>query len=334
MAWAVVGDEQRGEDPTVLALEQRIADLLGLAESVFLPTATMANQIALRALSNPGEEVVAESAAHIFRSEAAGPAVHSRLAMCRVEGRDGIFSGDDLREAVTRDGDAHRAQSTVVSIENTHNASGGRVWSPQQHRELVAVARECGLKVHLDGARLLNACAALNVPADAFGRSCDTVTVCLSKGLGAPAGAVLACSSEYVSSVRRLKHVFGGAMRQAGILAGAGLFALDHNVERLPVDHDNASRLAHGLREVGVRVVNVVQTNIVLFDATSLGSTRDHALNQLESVGVLCSKGSSADIIRAVSHLNIDKAMIYEAVCRIRSLRERQLLGISETSGV
>jgi threonine aldolase len=320
MAIAEVGDEQRREDPTILELERRVAQLFGLDDAVFLPSATMANQIALRVLTRPGDEVVAEANAHIFRNEAGGPAVHSGLAMARIDGRAGVFTGDDLRRAITRTGDPHNAQTSVVCIENTHNSSGGNVWTREEHLDVVHAARELGLAVHLDGARLLNACVALGKSPEAYTEVCDTVTLCISKGLGCPVGALLACRGEHVGQARRLKHLFGGAMRQAGFLAAAGLYALDHHVERLAEDHDNASHLARQLRDARVSVLNAVRSNVVLIDAASLGGTRESALERLEAAGVLCSKGAGAQTIRAMTHLGVDRAMVDEAVSRIKAL--------------
>lgn len=313
---APVGDEQRREDPSVLALEERVAALLGLDDAVFLPSATMANQIALCLLARPGEEVIAESTAHIFRNEAGGPGFHAGVAMARVQGSGGVFTGDELRAAATRNGDPHQAQTVVVSTENTHQASGGSVWTIDAHDDVVRSARDLGLAVHLDGARLLNAAVALGVNADSFSHACDTVTLCVSKGLGCPVGALLACRREHGASARRLKHLFGGAMRQAGILAAAGLYALDHHVVRLADDHANASKLAAGLRALGVPVLNEVQTNIVLIDARAFAESRDAAIAELEAAGVLCSKGAISHAIRAMTHLGVDASAIDEVLER------------------
>ncbi len=325
MAAAEVGDEQRREDPTVLALEERMAKLVGLADAVFLPSATMANQIALRALTRPGDEVVAEERAHIFRNEAGGPAAHSGLAMARIQGRAGVFTGADLQAAATRTDDPHNAQTTVVCLENTHNSSGGNVWTSDEHLSVVQTARELGLAVHLDGARLFNACVALGVSPDVFGQVCDTVTLCISKGLGCPVGALLACRPEHVAEARRLKHLFGGAMRQAGILAAAGLYALDHNVDRLAEDHANASHLAEGLRGSGIAVLNEVRSNVVVMDADVFEAPRESVLEEFQAAGVLCSKGAGGRAIRAMTHLGVDRAEIEEAVSRITHVLTRSL---------
>lgn len=306
IAEAVVGDEQKREDPTVIALEERGAELLGQEEAVFLPTATMANQVALRLLSEPGDEVIAESSAHIFRYELGGPAVHSGLVMKSLETADGRFTAEQVRDAVNPPADMHMAPTRVLCVENTHNAGGGRVWPLEQVCEVAEEARRHGLAVHLDGARLLNAAVASGTPAADYGREVDTVTLCLSKGLGCPLGALVAGSRERMAKARRFKHLFGGAMRQAGIVAAAGLYALEHHVERLADDHANARRLAEGLADAGLPVdVEQVETNFVLLDAGALGLGADEAVARLRAEGVLLSFAARRDVLRAVTHLDV-----------------------------
>lgn len=315
IAEAVVGDEQKREDPTVIALEERGAELLGQEEAVFLPTATMANQVALRLLSEPGDEVIAEAGAHIFRYELGGPAVHSGLAMKSLETADGRFTAEQVRDAVNPPGDLHMAPTRVLCLENTHNAGGGRVWPLEQVREVAEEARRHGLAVHLDGARLLNAAVASGTPAADYGGEVDTATLCLSKGLGCPLGALVAGSREHMAKARRLKHLFGGAMRQAGIVAAAGLYALDHHVERLADDHANARRLAEGLADAGLPVdVEQVETNFVLLDAGALGLGADEAVHRLRAEGVLLSFAARRDVLRAVTHLDVATDDVERAV--------------------
>jgi threonine aldolase len=318
IAEAVVGDEQKREDPTVIALEERAAALLGQEESVFVPTATMANQIALRVLTEPGDEVIAEAMAHVFRYELGGPAVHSGLAMKALPSEHGILTAEQVREAVNPAGDLHSPPSRLLCLENTHNGGGGRVWPLERIREVVAEARRHGLAVHLDGARLMNAAVASGMPAATYGSEFDTVTICLSKGLGCPLGALVAGSAERMRKARRLKHLFGGAMRQAGIVAAAGLYALDHNVERLAEDHANARRLAEGLAEAGLQVdQEQVETNFVLLDVGRLGLDGDEALARLRSEGVLLSYAVRRNVLRAVMHLDVSAEDVGKAVERI-----------------
>jgi threonine aldolase len=315
MAEAVVGDEQKREDPTVIALEERAADLLGQEEAVFLPTATMANQIALRILSDPGDEVIAESMAHVFRYELGGPAVHSGLAMKALQTDHGIFTPEQVREAVNPPGDLHTAPTRIVSLENTHNGGGGRIWPLERVGEIVAEARRLDLSVHLDGARLMNAAVASGTPAADYGRGFDTVTLCLSKGLGCPLGALIAGSYVWMAKARRMKHLFGGAMRQAGIVAAAGLYALDHNVDRLTEDHANARRLGEGLADAGLPVdLGQVETNFVLLDVGRLGLDADEAIARLRAQDVLLSFAAKTDVLRAVTHLDVTSELIEQAL--------------------
>jgi threonine aldolase len=329
IAEAVVGDEQKREDPTVIALEERGADLLGHEEAVFVPTATMANQIALRLLSEPGDEVVGEASAHIFRYELGGPAVHSGLVMKTIETADGRFTPEQVRAVVNPPADLHMAPTRVLCIENTHNGGGGRVWPLEQVAAVAVEARRHGLAVHLDGARLLNAAVASGTPAAAYGREADTVTLCLSKGLGCPLGALVAGSRERMAKARRFKHLFGGAMRQAGIVAAAGLYAFDHHVERLADDHANARRLAEGLVEAGMPVrLEQVETNFVQLDAGALGLDADDAVARLRSRGVLLSFAARHGVLRAVTHLDVSADDVEEAVERI----PRALTGAAPTA--
>jgi threonine aldolase len=331
IAEAVVGDEQKREDPTVIALEERSAALLGQEEAVFLPTATMANQIALRSLSEPGDEVIAEQAAHVFRYELGGPAVHSGLAMKALHTAHGIFTPEQVREAVNPPGDLHTAPTRVLCLENTHNGGGGRVWPLELLREVVAEGRRHGLHLHLDGARIMNAAVASGVSAAEYGSGFDTVTLCLSKGLGCPLGAVVAGSQERMAKARRFKHLFGGAMRQAGIVAAAGLYALDRHVERLAEDHAHARRLAEGLAEAGLPVdLEQVETNFVLLDVGRLGLGADEAVARLRGEGVLLSMAAHKDVLRAVTHLDVTSVDIEQAIERI----PRALSGTKRPVGV
>jgi threonine aldolase len=338
MADAVVGDEQKREDPTVIALEERAADLLGQEEAVYLPTATMANQIALRVLSEPGDEVVAEGMAHIFRYELGGPAVHSGLAMKPLRTDTGIFTAKQVRDAVSPPGDLHTAPTRVLCLENTHNGGGGRVWPLDHLRAVVAEGRRHDLRLHLDGARLMNAAVASGTPAADYGREFDTVTLCLSKGLGCPLGALVAGSHERMAKARRFKHLFGGAMRQSGIVAAAGIYALEHNVERLADDHGNARRLGEALADAGLPVdLEQVETNFVLVDVGRIGLGADEAVARLRAEGVLLSFGAKKDVLRAVTHLDVSAADIdraAEAIPRALTATDRpvELAGDAPTA--
>jgi threonine aldolase len=315
MAAAEVGDEQRREDPTVLELEQRAAAFLGQEEAVYFPTATMANQIALSILGVRGTELIVEETAHIMVAELGGAAMHSGLQTRGLPGNRGRITPDQIRAAARTSDGFHIPRASVVAVENTHNSAGGSVWPPDWLSAVADTAHELGLGAHLDGARLANASVALGVPAAELGAHFDTVTLCLSKGLGCPLGAVIAGSSGLMAKARVEKHRFGGAMRQAGIVAAAGLYALDHNVERLADDHARARRLAEGWKERGVPVdLDLVETNFVLVDVGALGLEKPDALAWLEAEGVGLSGTVAPGVLRAVTHLDIGDAEVEHAL--------------------
>ena len=313
IAAAVVGDEQEREDPTVLELERRGAELLGQAEAVFLPTATMANQIALRILTEPGDELLAEETSHVLIYEQGAPAAFSGIVMRGLPGEAGRLAPEQVRAAI-RDSSSWQAPTRLVVVETAHNSSGGRVWPLEQIDAVASVARERGLQVHLDGARVANAAVALGVPIAEIGRRFDTVTLCLSKGLGCPLGALVAGSTELMTNARRAKHLFGGAMRQAGIVAAAGVYAFDHHLERLADDHRRARVLAKRVSEAGLPVDREqVETNFVHIDVAPLGLTADEALARLRAEGVGLSGTIHPTRIRAVTHLDVSDADVDEA---------------------
>jgi threonine aldolase len=307
IAAAEVGDEQMREDPTVNELQERVADLLGQERALFLPTATMANQIAVKLLGRPGEVLVAEEHSHILIYEFGGAAVHAGLLTVGLPGTAGRLTPEQVRAATSTVEDVVDQCPTVLVLENTHNVAGGRIWPLEEIDAVVAVARAAGVGVHMDGARLMNAAVALGVPAAEIGSRVDTVTLCLSKGLGCPLGAVLAGPAGLMDEAWRQKFLFGGAMRQAGIVAAAALYALDHNVERLPVDHERALRLAEGWHAAGLPVeLDRVETNFVQIDGSRLDLPRAEALAAMREAGVAMSPTYGPTHIRAVTHLDLD----------------------------
>jgi threonine aldolase len=315
IAEAVVGDEQKREDPTVIALERRVAELLGHEDAVFLPTATMANHIALKLHSRPGDVLIAQRDSHVVVYEYGGAAVHSGLLVWGVAGDAGRVTAEEVRAAVPERTKEADQKASVVSLENTHNNVGGRVWPLDELAEVVETARALGLAVHLDGARMLNAAVALGCAPAAIAAQADTVTLCLSKGLGCPLGALLASSDETIKRARREKHLFGGAMRQAGIVAAAGVYALDHHVERLADDHARARRLAEGLHDAGLAIdLEQVETNFVQIDVAPLALARTEALERLREAGVGLSATIHPTVMRAVVHLGIDDEDIERAI--------------------
>ncbi len=312
IAAAEVGDEQEREDPTVNELQRRAAELLGQEAALFLPTATMANQIALRVLGRPGGELIAEERTHVLVYEAGGAAVHSGLVMHGLRGSAGRLTVEQIRETAARTDWLQPA--SVVVLENTHRSSGGRVWPLGDFEAVVTAARELSIGVHLDGARLLNAQVASGVPAAAFGGLADTVTLCFSKGLGCPLGAVLAGSAERIEQAWHGKFLFGGAMRQAGIVAAAALYALDHHVDRLAEDHVRARRLAEGLAVAGLPVEPLgCESNFVAIDLDPIGLPSDTALARLREAGVLLSR-MRPGVLRAATYLGVEDDMIDAAI--------------------
>jgi threonine aldolase len=306
IADAAVGDEQKREDPSVNELQERVAALLGQEAAIFLPTATMANQIALKLLSRPGDVLLAEEYSHVVIYEYGGAAAHAGLMTVGLPGEAGRVTPDQVRAAAEPSTKVADQRAALLSLEDTHNSSGGRVWPISLLDEVVTAAREVGLAVHLDGARLVNAAVALGEPPSAIAARFDTVTLCLSKGLGCPLGALLAGSRELMERAWREKHLFGGAMRQAGIVAAAGIYALDHNVERLAEDHLRARRLAGALFDAGLPVdLDQVETNFVQVDAAPLGLDRADALARLQAAGVGLSATVHPTVMRAVTHLDV-----------------------------
>ncbi|HZC31562.1 MAG TPA: GntG family PLP-dependent aldolase [Gaiellaceae bacterium] len=312
MANAEVGDEQFREDPTVNELQRRMAELLGQEAALFLPTATMANEIGLRILTRPGGLLIAEERTHVLVYEFGGPAVHSGLIMQGLAAEAGRPSLEQIR-AAAEGSDAPRDASVLV-LENTHRSSGTRVWPLDRFTETVTLARELGLAVHLDGARLFNASVAAGLPPSAWSQHADTVTVCFSKGLGCPTGAIIAGSAALMERAWEAKFLFGGALRQAGVIAAAMLYALDNHVDRLAEDHARAKRLAEGLAAAGMEIdVDAVETNFINVPLAPLGLSEPEAEARLEEHGVLLGH-MRPGIMRAATHLDISDEDVERAI--------------------
>jgi threonine aldolase len=303
MAEAEVGDDVYGEDPTVNRLEARAAEILGMEAALFVPSGTMGNAIAIRILTQRGDEVLVERRSHVVRYELSGMSVLSGVLPRMVDAPGGHLTPDHVRAAVAPRA-YYKSDVSLVVLENTHNLGGGTVQRVEEVQAVVAAARECGFRVHLDGARIWNAAVALGVPPAALAKGVDTVMSCLSKGLCAPVGSVLASSRERIEEARRARKLLGGGMRQAGILAAAGLVALDTLVPRLAEDHANARLLAEALgRGEGVRVAPV-ETNIVV--ATLEGRTAPDVVGVLRREGVLAN-AMDASTLRLVTHRDVSR---------------------------
>src|SRR5215210_6593876 len=308
IAEAEVGDDQKGEDPTVNRLEERVAELLGTEAALFLVSGTMCNNVAVAALTDRGDAVVVDRRSHLLRSEAGGVVVGSAVVLDQVDGERGHFTPEQLAAAM-HPGSLHVTPTRLVSVEQTHNFAGGTVWPFDRYRAVCEVAHAGGAAVHVDGARLANAVVASGGPFRTWAEPVDSLWIDFTKGLGAPIGAVLAGGADLVAEARRYKHVFGAAMRQAGIAAAGCLHALDHHLDRLAEDHANAARLAEGLADLGCPV-EPVETNMVFFDAP--GGDTPRFLAGLAEAGVRM--GAVSGRVRAVTHLDVDAAGIDAAL--------------------
>jgi len=314
-AEAEVGDDVYGEDPTVNALESRAAELLGTEAALFCPSGTMANQAAVRTHTDRGQEVLVERESHVYRYELGGLAQHSALQVRPIDAAPrGAVTPEQVRSGYV-EADLHRPGTGLLCLEDTHNARGGTAIAPDAVDDAAAAAHDLGVPVHLDGARLGNAAVAHGVPLDRFTGTVDSVSMCLSKGLGAPVGTVLGAPADFVERARRTRKLLGGGMRQAGIVAAPGLLALE-NVDRLAEDHANARRLSAGLADVPGLAVQQPETNIVLCDLG--GGDWDAAgfLAAVEAEGVLASHFDAATV-RFCTHLDVDADAVEDALARV-----------------
>ncbi len=319
MAAAEVGDDVFGEDPQVNALQDRVAALFGQEAGLFCPSGTMTNQVALAVHMRPGDEVICDEGAHIYRYEGGGLMANSGCSVRLVRGDRGRFTAGDVRVNRSDPSDPHAARTRLVSIENTCNRGGGSTWDLEQVKDLRRTARDLGLALHMDGARIFNALIARNERAADWGAQFDSISVCLSKGLGAPVGSVLVGDRAFIQEALRVRKRFGGGMRQAGILAAAGLYALEHHVQRLAEDHRRARTLGDALARMGgVSEVLPVETNIVIF-ALQGGTDAKTLVARLREQGVL-GHAISPTQVRLVTHLDIDEAALERCLSVLRKL--------------
>jgi len=320
MIAAEVGDDVYGEDPTVNRLQERIAELLGKESALFVPSGVMANQLAIKVQTQPGDEAIVESDSHIYNYETAGAAFLSNVQLCTIKGNRGILKAEQIAQAI-RPTVYYNPKTSLICLENTHNKAGGTIYPLEEIQKIHDLARNRKLALHLDGARLWNASVATGIAPKEYARFFDTVSVCFSKGLGAPVGSILAGTREKIESARKYRKIFGGGMRQVGILAAGALFALDHNYERLKEDHEKARRLAKELSDLsGINLdLNSVQTNIVIFNISGRSEKAEEIIQKLKANGVLISEmGISA--LRVVTHLDVSMEQIKEASATIKSI--------------
>ena len=318
MMAAEVGDEQHGDDPTILALCDRMAALTGKQAAMFLPTGTMCNQIAILGHCRPGDEILAHHTAHILTSEGGGPAALAGAQITGLPGEGGLFSAGAVAAAI-RPRSRYSPPQALVAVEQTANFGGGTVWPVAELHAVAACAHQNGLATHMDGARLMNAVVATGVPAAEMVAGYDTVWLDFTKGLGAPLGAVLCGSEAFISAAWRWKQRLGGSLRQGGICAAACLYALDHNVDRLAEDHDNARALARGLAQVPGLHVETPQTNLVYIDTTASGMDATELARRAANEGVLISV-MGPHRARACTHLDVSAEQVDEAAAVIRAI--------------
>lgn len=314
MSEAEVGDDVFGEDPTVNLLQDKVAKILGKEDAIFVPSGTMANQLSIKAHTQPGDEVIIEETSHPFNFEGGAAAVLSGVQFYCLKGVRGIIDASQIEGAIRPD-DHHFPVTRLICLENTHNRGGGSIYPIEKMAEIYRLAKSRGLSVHLDGARLWNASVATGIKPHQYAEFADSVSVCLSKGLGAPIGSLVAGSKSFIHRVHRFRKMFGGAMRQVGIIAAAGIYALDHHIERLKEDHINAKRLAFGLK--GLKGISIdpdeVETNIVIFKLNLRAVNAYDLAEAMKKEGILIHP-IKRDQIRLVTHLDVSTEDIDHAL--------------------
>jgi threonine aldolase len=323
MAEAEVGDDVYGEDPTMNLLQEKVAKILGKEASIFVPSGTMANQLAIKSHTQPGDEVIIEAASHSYNFEGGASAALSGIQFFCLKGTRGILDASQIEEAIRPD-DHHFPVTRLICLENTHNRGGGSIYPIEKMSQISRFAKSRGLQVHLDGARLWNASVASGIKPQEYAQWADSVSVCLSKGLGAPIGSLVAGSKPFIDRVHRFRKMFGGGMRQVGIIAAAGIYALDHHIDRLKEDHQNAKRLALGLKEFKGIAINPdhVETNILIFDIADAGMTAAEVRDAMKKEGILIHAVGKTQI-RLVTHLDVSKEDIEVALKAFNKVLEK-----------
>ncbi|MBC7934428.1 MAG: low-specificity L-threonine aldolase [Rhizobacter sp.] len=319
MMRAHVGDDVFGEDPTVNALEAFTAQIFGMEAGLFCPSGTMTNQIAIKCHTQPGDEVICDKTSHVYIYEGGGIAFNSGSQVKPLDGERGMISAEQVKDAINPD-DVHKANSSLVTLENTANRGGGSCYDLVEIQRIKEVCLQNNLMLHLDGARLFNALIAKEEKTGQYGEIFDSISICLSKGLGAPVGSVLIGNKDFIKKARRVRKVFGGGMRQAGYLAAAGLYAMENNIDRLETDHQHAHQVAETLmsKDFAGKILPV-ETNIVIFEIVGDRFTAKSFCDRLAEENILCLP-ISANQVRMVTHLDIDKEMVKKLVSLLESL--------------
>ena len=305
MAEAVVGDDVFGEDPTVNALQEKVAAVLGKEKAIYVPSGTMGNQTAIKAHTEPGDEVILEREAHIFNYETVAPAMVSNVQIYPIEGKRGVFTAEQVKRAI-RPKAYYMPRTRLICVENTHNRAGGTIFPLDEMKRIRELALDAGIRMHLDGARIWNACVETRIEPKEYAKYFDSVSVCFSKGLGAPVGSAVAGDAEFIERVRRYRKIYGGGMRQAGIIAAGALYALEHNIPRLKADHEKAKFLAREVIKLKSLEIDLssVQTNIVIINVEKTGKSPGEIIQTLRQNGVLLTQGTYTSV-RAVTHLDV-----------------------------
>ncbi len=305
MANAPVGDDVFAEDPTVNKLQEKVAELLGKPAALYVPSGSMGNQICIKVHTKPGDEIIAERGAHIFNYETGAIAFLSGAQTNLIDGEAGVMTAEQVKRAI-RPRVYYMSRTSLVCLENTHNRAGGTIYPLDVIKSIAQVAREEGIRMHLDGARLWNACVETGIPPREYASHFDSVSVCMSKGLGSPVGSVIAGTTEFIAEARRYRKIFGGGMRQAGVIAAACIYALDNNISRLKEDHAKAKTLASSLSRVKGFDLKPedVQTNIMIVGVEKTGKTPEQVLSMLKERGVLLTPGNYMSV-RAVTHMDV-----------------------------
>ena len=313
MMAAPLGDDVLGDDPTVIKLQNETAKLLGKPAGLFVPCGTMGNQLAIMTHTRPGDEVILDYESHIFRYEVAGAAVMSGVQFNTLSGPGGVMVARQVQDAI-RPNDIHQPATTLVCLENTHNRAGGTVYPLDEIKKISAICKKQGIKMHLDGARLWNASVATGIPLKEYAKYFDSVMVCFSKGMGCPVGSVLAGEKKFIAVAARNRKMLGGGMRQSGILAGAGLYALKHNIKRMADDHRRAKMLGQTISQISKIKIDLtsVQTNIIVFDIKRTGMNSEQAMKKLALKGLWVIPFGTTKL-RAVTHLDVSDGDIVRA---------------------